>query len=195
MNNSNSNNKINNKEIEEIIKTNDNNFNSIENLNSPNMPINNSVQNSNHKNPYENFSGNNYIPANNQPNPQYSQQNFATQFQPQNQQYINQYSVNNTSKNPMNIPIENMPKITVKKRNNTKGIIALILGILSLLFSITCFGPLLSIPGIIFGTLSRDETTKNNSKATIGIILSIIALVIFLLLFILYFISRKIIVQ
>lgn len=55
MNNSNSNNKISNKEIEEIVKTNDNNFNSIENLNSSNMPINNSVQNSNHKNPYENF--------------------------------------------------------------------------------------------------------------------------------------------
>lgn len=38
MNNSNSNNKISNKEIEEIVKTNDNNFNSIENLNSSNMP-------------------------------------------------------------------------------------------------------------------------------------------------------------
>lgn len=95
----------------------------------------------------------------------------------------------------MNIPIENMPKITVKKRNNTKGILALILGILSLLFSITCFGPLLSIPGIIFGTLSRDETSKNNSKATVGIVLSIISLIIFLMLLILYYFSKKVNVQ
>lgn len=93
--------------------------------------------------------------------------------------YNNQNNHNNNNYTAQ--PVDYQPQTQVQQSNNTtqkqntKAIVSLVMGILSVL----CCNPLFaaSIVGIIMGVKSRAEKPENNTMATVGIILSIVGIV------------------
>ena len=88
-------------------------------------------------------------------------------------QYSNQYSAQYSAPSPYQ---------QYQKRDNTKGIIALVFGILGL-FLLPIIG---SIVAIILGALSRSQE-EDNSLGTIGIVLGVIGIICWIIFFVVLF--------
>lgn len=94
--------------------------------------------------------------------------------------YNNQNN-NNYTAQPVNYQPQTQSQQVTNNNStsNTKAIVSLVMGILSML----CCNPLFaaSIVGIIMGVKSKAEKPENNTMATVGIILSIVGIVLMII--------------
>lgn len=135
------------------------------------------------KNDYNEFDNQNNPYSSSQQSNYYEQQNQYNQSQQNQYGQSNYYSQQTDYQNHYNQPVDNayrQQQYVSYEQPSGKGfaIASLVLGIVSVCTCCGGLGLLTSVPGLIFGIVSRSKQKENNGMAVAGIILSAIGVII-----------------